>query len=410
MLVSIILGGFCGIVMVLFNYLLLIFKFSFSFLPYFLSPLIAGSLTSILVKLGKFDRVLGTGATEFVEEIHETRTKSKKIPNLIAKTFATSWTYGSGIICGVEGPGILIGADIGQILSSKLGSDEKNNMFIGASACTGAILKAPITGALFCAELPYLNHIKYESLIPSILASTVAYLIFCLFFGFKPLIESNISFNPDLFFHITLLPLLFLFGIITGLIILIFMGILNVIKSKLKNTFQSKSLFWLLPLVGATLYAIYLLILIPFTEEQYQVAFIGPDMSFLSYLINNFTKVSFLFLIVAPVLILIAIYFSIGTFNSAGIILPLMLFGGLVGGLFGVIFYPNNPELFVILGISAVLGSATNNPIAAIAIIIEMTWIPELFIPAGITTIITYIFSGPNSIIPGQRSVKFQLI
>ncbi|MFX1384991.1 MAG: chloride channel protein, partial [Promethearchaeota archaeon] len=74
------------------------------------------------------------------------------------------------------------------------------------------------------------------------------------------------------------------------------------------------------------------------------------------------------------------------------------------------IFYPNNPELFVILGISAVLGSATNNPIAAIAIIIEMTWIPELFIPAGITTIITYIFSGPNSIIPGQRSVKFQLI
>ena len=82
-----------------------------------------------------------------------------------------------------------------------------------------------------------------------------------------------------------------------------------------------------------------------------------------------------------------------------------MLFGALNGGLLGVIFYPSNPELFVLLGISAILGAATNNPIAAIFMIIEMTWVPFLFIPAGITTIIAYIFSGPSGIIPGQRTI-----
>ena len=110
-------------------------------------------------------------------------------------------------------------------------------------------------------------------------------------------------------------------------------------------------------------------------------------------------------LLMLILLFLIAIWFSIGFYNSAGVILPLMLLGALVGGLFGVIFYPEYPELFVILGISAVLGASLNNPITAIILIVEMTWEPFLFIPAGIVTIIAYIVSGPKSIIPGQHKV-----
>lgn len=100
------------------------------------------------------------------------------------------------------------------------------------------------------------------------------------------------------------------------------------------------------------------------------------------------------YLLIFSIAILIAIVLSIGTMNSAGIIMPLMIIGGILGGLFGLIFYPKNPELFVLLGISATLGAATNNPIAAIFIIVEMTWVPLLFIPAGITTVIAFIISG----------------
>ena len=52
------------------------------------------------------------------------------------------------------------------------------------------------------------------------------------------------------------------------------------------------------------------------------------------------------------------------------------------------------------------LGASINNPVTAIIILIEMTWIPFLFVPAGITTIIAYIFSGPHTIIPGQKYVN----
>ena len=83
------------------------------------------------------------------------------------------------MVCGLEGPAILIGANLGYIISKIFHQDKQDYFFIGASACTGAILKAPISGALFCAELPYNNHLRYKSLIPSLIASTVAYLIFC---------------------------------------------------------------------------------------------------------------------------------------------------------------------------------------------------------------------------------------
>ena len=36
---------------------------------------------------------MGTGASEFVEEVNDPDSEFKNIPNLFAKTFATSWTY-----------------------------------------------------------------------------------------------------------------------------------------------------------------------------------------------------------------------------------------------------------------------------------------------------------------------------
>jgi len=109
-------------------------------------------------------------------------------------------------------------------------------------------------------------------------------------------------------------------------------------------------------------------------------------------------------------LFIIAMSFSIGFYNSAGIILPLMLYGALVGGLFGVIFYPEHPELFVLLGISAALGAAINNPITAIIILIEMTWQPFLFIPAAIATIIAHIIVRQNTVIPVGKRIKPDVI
>ncbi len=329
------------------------------------------------------------------------------MPTSVIKTFATSCTFGSGMICGLEGPGLLIGANLGTLFSKKEDPNRMDYSFIGASACTAALLKVPISGALFCAELPYNNHIHYKSLIPSIISSTIAYIIYCVVFGFTPLLNAQFSIATlEIIDYILLFPILITFGGIIGIFVILYTIILKSFTTQLKKIFEEKIGLWILPLIGGIGYGIFLLLIVPYIDFTYREEFLHPDISFLTLSINLIQNIPWIHLLMLLIITLVAITLSIGTLNSAGIIMPIMIVGGMVGGLFGLIFYPINPELFIILGISATLGAATNNPIAAIFIIIEMTWVPLLFIPAGITTVIAYIVSGSHSFIPGQHDVE----
>ena len=86
LIIAITLGIGYGFTMVLFNYLLLFFRISFSYLPYFIRPVIAGVSTSLLVKLGNSHRIMGTGAADFIDDVNNTESKqfakSEKIEDL----------------------------------------------------------------------------------------------------------------------------------------------------------------------------------------------------------------------------------------------------------------------------------------------------------------------------------------
>lgn len=404
-----VIGIICGLIMVGFNFLLIIFSITFSFVPYFLSPVIGSLLTSILVKNRKLYKILGSGGDEFIKEVNDPELKYRRISNLLAKSFATSWTYGSGMICGREGPGLLIGANVGHLFSDKFKLNKSDYLFIGSSACTAAIFKAPISGALFCAELPYMNYLNYKSLIPSIIASTFSYIAFCLIFQFTPFIETRLfTATPNQISYVFILPLLILFGILNGLIVLLFVKLLQLTKTRLRTIFEKRKLLWVLPTIGGIGYSIFLFFTFPFLNDSYHQGIIHPDVPYLSFLSFNISsgQLTPIYFIISLILITFATVLSIGTINSAGVMMPLMIFGALCGALFGIIFYPNNPELFILLGISATLGAALNNPITAIFIIVEMTWVPFLFIPAGITTIIAYIISGPTKILSKLEFIK----
>ena len=406
-LVAIALGVICGFIMILFNVLLYFFETGFSVIPYFIAPILASFLTSLLVRYGRFQRIMGTGSDQFIKEISLSDLEYKKVPNSIAKTLATSCTFGSGMICGREGPGLIIGANLGTLFSKRNNPNRIDYSFIGASACTAALLKVPISGALFCAELPYNDYIHYKSLIPSIVSSAIAYLVFCSVFGFEPLISTQLSTTtPNTINYILLFPILVIFGVIMGFFVLIYMIILRSFTIQLKKIFEKRIGLWILPLFGGICYGIFLLLTIPYINFKYSEELLHPDVSLLNVITKFLQDIPWIHLLLFSVVIIIAIVLSIGTLNSAGVIMPLMIIGGIIGSLFGIAFYPENPELFVLLGVSAALGAATNNPIASIFIIVEMTWVPLLFIPAGITTAIAYIISGSTSIIPGQLDVE----
>ena len=77
-----------------------------------------------------------------------------------------------------------------------------------------------------------------------------AYITFCLFFKFTPLIETQLSLSPERVNYLALLPLLIIFGIFCGFNVMLFNLILQSHMNKLKNAFESKDRLWLLPLVA----------------------------------------------------------------------------------------------------------------------------------------------------------------
>jgi CIC family chloride channel protein len=145
--------------------------------------------------------------------IHAYHREEGRIPFAVIpiKAVASALVIGSGGSAGCEGPVTQIGAGCGSALAGLLKLDAAERrilMAAGLAAGVGALFRAPLAGAIFAAEIFYSGlDIEYEILMPSLVASTVAYTVFALFFGWQPLfIMPEYTFEDPL----KLLPYLFL--------------------------------------------------------------------------------------------------------------------------------------------------------------------------------------------------------
>jgi CIC family chloride channel protein len=88
---------------------------------------------------------------------------------------------------------------------------------------------------------------------------------------------------------------------------------------------------------------------------------------------------------------------SLGTGASGGVFSPALFLGAALGVLFGLLFnyfFPNiaiNPVLFAMIGMAAMVGSATGAIITAILLTLEMTRDYYAIFPLIITTVIAYV-------------------
>jgi CIC family chloride channel protein len=111
------------------------------------------------------------------------------------KTIASAITLTTGGSGGREGPIAQIGSGFGSFLATKLklGHRERRIMMAaGMGAGIGSIFRAPLAGALFSAEVLYREpEFEPEVIIPTGIASIVAYCIFCLVCGWGSLFETE---------------------------------------------------------------------------------------------------------------------------------------------------------------------------------------------------------------------------
>jgi CIC family chloride channel protein len=307
------------------------------------------------------------------------------------KTIASAITITSGGSGGREGPIAQIGAGFGSYLGTKLKLSERERrimMAAGLGAGVGSIFRAPLAGALFAAEVLYRDpEFEPEVIIPAGISSVVAYCLFCLFFGWGSLFQSQdfVFQNP-----LELGPYIVLAFVLVGTAILYiraFYGVRDLFK-KLRVPNHIKPAIGGL-CTGAIGFFIPATLAFGYGYAQMALDNVPPP------LFGSAT----LFLIALAFGKILTTSFSIGSGGSGGVFGPSVVIGGALGGAVGRLFHGfmpgivTQPGAFVVVGMAGFFAAVSNTPISTIIFVSEMTNSYHLLLPSLLVCSLAFLLS-----------------
>jgi len=333
----------------------------------------------------------GTDAAILAYHREEGRIPAAVIP---VKAAASALVIGSGGSAGCEGPVTLIGAGCGAALAQVLKLDTAERRILlaaGLAAGVGAIFRAPLAGALFAAEVLYSGlDIEYETLVPSLVASTVAYAVFALFFGWQPLFVMPAYTFED---PMKLLPYLALaLTVAVGAKLYIF------IFRKTESLFRAWEVpAWVKPGVGGLMTGVIGFFLPDILGSGYGL--IQRSLAVNSPLSEHFGELSLSLLFFIFLGKIIATSLTVGSGGSGGLFGPALVSGAALGAATGVALmriWPAldvHPAAFAMVGMAGFLAASVRTPIAAIIMVSEVTGDHHLLLPTMWVCGIAYVFS-----------------
>jgi H+/Cl- antiporter ClcA len=356
-------------------------SFTGNFQYYYFSMPIAFFVISIFVKYLSPDAG-GHGTDKIIEAVHKDSGKIN-IRVVPIKLIATVASIAAGGSAGKEGPAAQIGAALSSGFAQILGfndKDRKKLVICGISAGFATIFGTPIAGALFGVEVLFIGSMMYDVLLPSFVAGIVGYQI-------------SSSLGVTYFYGtINIIPafssLFFLKICVSG----IFFGICAFALIETHHFFQWLSntiKIWspLKGLIGGT--TLILLTLI------FSTRYLGLGLGTIEGVLNGD--------IVPHGAFLLKILFTAITLNfggNGGIITPIFFIGATAGCAFGNIFGLDT-QFFAAIGMVSLLAGATNTPISASVMAIELFG-PEIAPYAAVACVISYLMTGHRSVEPCQ--------
>ncbi len=369
-----------------------------------LFPIIAGSggLITGLIVYRYAPEAAGHGTDEVIHSYHH-KEGQIRLRVSIVKLVGSAITIGSGGSGGKEGPIAQIGAGFGSFLCSRIpyyAEYRKEIMLAGMAAGIAAIFRAPLAGAIFAAEILH-SDMRYDGkvLIPAVIASTVSYGVYALYFGFAPVLTlPEFSYELSLlhFVPYTVLALVSSFGAFA--FVKVFYGT--------RDLFQALTLKpYLKPMIGGVLTGLVGLWFSPaFGEGSFHMQqVIDGNVPLLGMIMLLFLKMA-------------TTSFSIGSGGSGGIFGPSLMIGAALGGVIGGAYLHLFPEsgiplvVFVLLGMVGFFSGAANTPISTVIIIAEMTRAFELVVPFLWVAMFGYIFCQKWNIYENQVVVKRHIL
>jgi len=333
----------------------------------------------------------GHGTEKVIEAIHKREGKID-VAVIPVKLLATLLTIFAGGSVGKEGPGAQIGAGISSFIATSLKfrkEDRKKLVICGISAGFASVFGTPIAGAIFGVEVLIIGVIMYDVLLPSFIAGFAAFTT-TQFLGVE-YTYFDVRFYQAIKLDIPLILQVILAGIFFGVIS-------DILVTTLRKSSKSIKKAPFSPYLKAFVGGLVLVVLTMIFGEQY----LGLGMSSIQEALSPSADLEQGLPWYAFFMKTIFTSITLGVGGSGGIITPVFYIGATSGNLFGHLIGSEHIALFAALGFISVLSGATNAPIAATIMAVELFGL-EIAHYAAISAIISFLLTGHKSVFNSQK-------
>jgi CIC family chloride channel protein len=363
-------------------------------------PALGGLLTGLL---GHYlaPEILGGGGNSYVAAFHDGGFLRRRV--LALKLVASISTLGSGGSGGREGPTMLIGAAVGNLIGRALKLSRRDRRLLlvaGTAGGLSAVFGTPLGAGLLATEILYRDDFESDALAPAIFSSVTAFSVFRLVFPQERHlfgVAERYAFEPrNLWLFIPLALAASLGGHL-------FLAQLHAMR----RLFASSPIpRWLRPAIGGFLLGVLALVWISFVNPRLgltnhgigilgsgygvaQAAILTPE-----WMPAGWAAVVLLGTLAVVKMLATALTLESG--GSAGDFGPSVTIGALLGGAFGravALAVPGAPDpgAFALVGMAAFYGGLAHAPLAAVVMVCEMAGSYDLLVPLMLGVGLSYL-------------------
>lgn len=341
-----------------------------------LVPVGGALIIGLMARYGS-ERIRGHGIPEAIEAILMNGSRVQPKVALL-KPLSSAISIGSGGPFGAEGPIIMTGGAFGSMIAQlfHLTSAERKTLLVaGAAGGMSATFASPVAAVLLAVEL-LLFEWKPRSLIPVALASAVAAVVRRYILGFGPLFPVP---EHPLFIGPKALAGCALVGLLAGAL----SALLTLSVYAAEDAFQHLKIHWMWwPALGGLAIGLGGLI---FPQA------LGVGYDTIGQLLQGTVTTKIILGVLLVKWFIWAV--SLGSGTSGGVLAPLLMMGGALGGLEAMFLPYEGAGFWPLISMGAILGGTMRSPFTSIVFAFELTHDANVFLPLLVGSVIAHAFT-----------------
>ena len=341
-----------------------------------LVPVAGGLIIGVMARYGS-EKIRGHGIPEAIEAIlmHGSRVEPKVA---VLKPISSAISIGSGGPFGAEGPIIMTGGAVGSVVAQffHLTSTERKTLLVaGAAAGMSATFGTPVAAVLLAVEL-LLFEWKPRSFLPVALASASAAAARPALLGAAPLfpVVAHSAFAGPIVLAGCLLA-----GLLAGALSALLTGAVYAAE----DAFGRLPIHWMWwPAIGGLVIGIGGL----FFPEA-----LGVGYETIGALLQGEVSSR----IILGILIVKAVIWSVslGSGTSGGVLAPLLLMGGALGGIEAWYLPAMGAGFWPLVSMAAILGGTMRSPFTGVVFALELTYDVHMLLPLLVAVAVAHGFT-----------------